>query len=277
MQGKDYRPPAVSETQAQQSFIDERDEISPHAAGGRPDPSSKRQKTTAGSRDIPVEQRSPGDEKDEEEDVTSDEESQEESRTPVAAVAPVHGIDPEELRALPEPMREIEDQYPWLREKRKELRATPETGASSSQGTEESHDLVSALKKARVTGKGVELIENITSHLTLEDNDDFKRTGFLQVRIAEPKKLSTYRKPVRKKDGDKNLKFSDCPPEVQKALRGSRVTEWQKWKKFNAGVVLSAEELKTLQDEGVPVYPMQWVETDKNAHNRRSKGRQGYQ
>ena len=24
--------------------------------------------------------------------------------------------------------------------------------------------------------------------------------------------------------------------------------------------------------EGVPVYPMQWVETDKNAHKRRTKG-----
>ena len=47
------------------------------------------------------------------------------------------------------------------------------------------------MKKARVTGKGVELIEKITSHLTVEHEKDFKRTGFLQVRIAEAKKRST--------------------------------------------------------------------------------------
>ena len=125
-----------------------------------------------------------------------------------------------------------------------------------------------------MTGTCVELIENVISHLMVEDKYDFKRTGFLQVRIAEPKKSSTYKKPVRNNDGDNNLRYSDSPPDMQNALRGSRVTEWQKWKKFNAGVVLSAEELKTLQDEGVPVYPMQWVETDKNAHKRGSKGRQ---
>ena len=119
MQGKDYRPPAVSETQAQQSFIDERDEIPPLVSEEHPDPYfyPKRPKTSARSRGAPVEQRSPGDEKDEETDDTSDEEPpssswrKEKSQTP----GPIHGVDPEELRASPEPMREIEDQYPWLR------------------------------------------------------------------------------------------------------------------------------------------------------------------
>ena len=123
MQGKDYRPPAVSETQAQQSFIDERDEVPPLVSEDHPDPHfyPKRPRTTARRQEAPVEQRSPGDEKDEETDGTSDEEPEEKRQTP----APVHEADPEELRAPPEPMREIEDQYPWLGERRKELRARP--------------------------------------------------------------------------------------------------------------------------------------------------------
>ena len=39
--------------------------------------------------------------------------------------------------------------------------------------------------------------------------------------------------------------------------------------KFNAAVILNNEELQKLLDEGVTIQPMQWVETDKNAHLRR--------
>ena len=38
---------------------------------------------------------------------------------------------------------------------------------------------------------------------------------------------------------------------------------------FNAGVVLSKAEVDELLAEGVTIQPMQWVETDKNAHLRR--------
>ena len=40
--------------------------------------------------------------------------------------------------------------------------------------------------------------------------------------------------------------------------------------KFRAGVVLTKEQLEELIKDGATVYPMQWVETDKNAHKRRA-------
>ena len=36
--------------------------------------------------------------------------------------------------------------------------------------------------------------------------------------------------------------------------------------KFKAGVILSDEEVRQLTESGCEVYPMQWVEVDKNPH-----------
>ena len=101
--------------------------------------------------------------------------------------------------------------------------------------------------------------------------DDHDRVGFIQVRLAAPrsKKISSTKKPPKKKDGDKNLRFAACIQQIQAGLCKSRIKEWQKWKEFNAAVILSPSELQQLQDAGVKVSPMQWVETDKNVHKRR--------
>eukprot|EP00973_Karenia_brevis_P019135 2622544-Karenia_brevis.AAC.1 len=40
--------------------------------------------------------------------------------------------------------------------------------------------------------------------------------------------------------------------------------------KYTAGIALTPEEIETLRAEGVSIQPMQWVETDKNAHKRRA-------
>ena len=119
-------------------------------------------------------------------------------------------------------------------------------------------------------------MEKLHTLLATEDGKDFERVGFLQVRLGEAKKRSTYKKPIRKKDGDKNLRYADCSEEMQKGLRKSRATEWQKWRKFNAGVLLSHDEVETMRADGVEILPMQWVETDKNAHKRKTAGKQGY-
>ena len=116
----------------------------------------------------------------------------------------------------------------------------------------------------------MELLNKIAHlfHEDLQGNHD--RVGFIQVRLAAPKqKKVAARKPPKKKDGDKNLSYASCSPEIQKGLRQSRVKGLRKWKEFNAGVILSRTELQELLDEGVKVSPMQWIETDKNAHKRR--------
>jgi len=77
------------------------------------------------------------------------------------------------------------------------------------------------------------------------------------------------RKTPKKKDGDKNLSFNSCSPDIQKGLQKCRADEWRKFEKFNAGVILSRAEVEELQDAGVKINPMQWIETDKNAHKRR--------
>ena len=87
---------------------------------------------------------------------------------------------------------------------------------------------------------------------------DHERVGFIQVRLAAPKqKKISVRKPPKKKDGDKNLHYASCSPDIQKGLRHTRTKEWQKWKQFNAGVILSDKEVRELQDQGVKVCPMQ--------------------
>ena len=129
--------------------------------------------------------------------------------------------------------------------------------------------LAATLKRNNVTGKGVKLLEKI-AYLFDEDYEDPDKVAFIQVRLAAPKaKKVPARKPPKKKDGDKNLNFNACTPDIQKGLRKSRAAEWQKWKKFNAGVILTTEELNDLLESGVKVNPMQWIETDKNAHKRR--------
>ena len=73
----------------------------------------------------------------------------------------------------------------------------------------------------------------------------------------------------KKKDGERNLHFASCPPEVQAALRETRRAEWKKWMKFNAGAILTDEEVRQLTEAGCEMYHMQWMEVDKNAHLRR--------
>eukprot|EP00973_Karenia_brevis_P006124 834320-Karenia_brevis.AAC.1 len=50
------------------------------------------------------------------------------------------------------------------------------------------------------------------------------------------------------------------------------MTEWTKWKKFVAGRPCRDEELKKLLDEGHVLIPTRWVDTDRNAHLRRTGG-----
>ena len=80
---------------------------------------------------------------------------------------------------------------------------------------------------------------------------------------------SNKKKLLEKKDGERNLHFASCPPEVQAALKETRPAEWNKWMKFNAGVILTDEEVRQLTGAGCEIYPMERIEVDKNAHLRR--------
>ena len=104
----------------------------------------------------------------------------------------------------------------------KELRATPvdKREAPPSEG------LTAHWKRTKVTGKGVDLLENIAN---LFDDDtvlDSDRVGFLQVRLMAPKtKKTPARKPQKKKDGDNNLSYVSCRPDIKRGLDQSRCKE----------------------------------------------------
>ena len=83
--------------------------------------------------------------------------------------------------------------------KRKELRAQD---AETSVGDETTNPLAQNFKKAKVTGKGVQMVERI-AQLQYEDEEDQNRTGFLQVRLIGPKERKRAKKVPKAKDGDK--------------------------------------------------------------------------
>ena len=95
-----------------------------------------------------------------------------------------------------------------------------------------------------------------------------QRNGLLQVRMAG-KRQSNKKKLLKKKGGARTLHFASCPPEVQAALIKKRRTEWNKWMKLNAGVILTDEEVHQLTEAGCEIYPTQWTEVDNNAQLRR--------
>ena len=59
---------------------------------------------------------------------------------------------------------------------------------------------------------------------------------------------SNKKKVLKKKDGERNLRFPSCTPDVQAALREARRTELNKWVKFNAGVLLTDEDVRQLTE-----------------------------
>ena len=65
---------------------------------------------------------------------------------------------------------------------------------------------------------------------------------------------------LKKKDGERHLHFASCPPEVQAALRETRHAEWKKWLSFNAGIILTDEDVRQLTEVVCEIYPMQWIE-----------------
>ena len=158
-----------------------------------------------------------------------------------------------------------------------EANADAVTNQAQPKDEDNPNVLASSLNQANVSGHVVNMIKRLSSLLALEEREIMQRVGCLQVWAGEAKKRSTYKKPVRKQDGDNNLRFADCSPEIQEGLRKSRAAEWQRWRKLNAGVRLTNDEVDKLIQEGVQAHPMQWVETDGTAHKRRQTGKHGYE
>ena len=79
-------------------------------------------------------------------------------------------------------------------------------------------------KRTRTKGKGIDLVQKY-AYLFEGIENDFERTGFIQVRLAGPKEKKVSAKKPRAKDGNKNLRYSNCSPEIQRGLDQTRAAE----------------------------------------------------
>ena len=148
------------------------------------------------------------------------------------------------------------------------LPVTDSSLASSVRPSDETQELLErSSKRGRTAKKRVETLQDV-SYLVQKGHCEHQRNGFLQVRMAGLRK-GNKKKVLKKKDGERNLHFPSCTPDVQAALRETRRTEWNMWRKFNAGVILTDEEVRRLTEAGCEIYPMKQVETDKTAYLRR--------
>ena len=151
----------------------------------------------------------------------------------------------------------------------KELRAlfpvADSSFASSLRPSDETKEqLEPSSKQVRTAKNGVETLQDV-SCLFQKGHREHQRNGFLQMSMAGMRKKNNKRV-LKKKDGERNLHFPSCTPDVQAATRR---TEWNQWMKFNAGVLLTDEEVRPLTEAGCEIYPMKWFDTDKNAYLRR--------
>ena len=203
MQGKDLPTTPVSETHNQQAYIDERHEVL-----DLPEQATEAEELPTEATGVPPFV-----------------ESFSHNGTGSASSSAGNAVSAKETRAN----QRGDSPLP----KRQALQPPPPTPTKRDA----SPSLSSQMKRNKVTGKGVEMLEKISFIFDTEyDHPD--KVGFIQVRLAAPKaKKVPARKPPKKKDGDKNLSYAACSPEIQKGLRASRVAEWQKWRKFNAGVL----------------------------------------
>ena len=77
------------------------------------------------------------------------------------------------------------------------------------------------------------------------------------------------KKVLKKKDGEKKTSLSILHARCAScSQRETRRTEWNLWMKFNAGVILTDEEVRRLTEASCEIYPMKWVDTDKNCQGQ---------
>ena len=156
----------------------------------------------------------------------------------------------------------------------KELRASLPKAASSHASSlrlddETKEQLVRFAKQARTTKKGVGTLQDVSSFFQ-KLLCEHQRNGYLQMRMIGTRH-SNKKKLLKKNDGDRNLHFPSCPPDVQAALRERRRAEWKKLMNLNAGVILTDEEVRRLTEAVCKIYPWQWIEVEKNEQVRRSR------
>ena len=66
----------------------------------------------------------------------------------------------------------------------------------------------------------------------------------------------------------KLINYNKASDEVKRGLDASRKVEWGKWTKHNAATPVTASEAAMLREQGAEEIGTQWIEVDKNEHQR---------
>ena len=118
-------------------------------------------------------------------------------------------------------------------------------------------------------------LSGLSSAAAADPSERNEYRAFVANRVVTPqgerwlaKKRTKYQSKKQREAAGKTLNFNKSSPDVQAGLLESRKKEWDKWKQFNAAKIVSGKELQELLAEGHVALPMQWIETDKNAHKR---------
>ena len=93
--------------------------------------------------------------------------------------------------------------------------------------------------------------------------------AFWAERVESPaveswKNHSKKYKSARLEKRGKLINYAKALPDIKTLLNASREKEWQKWLKYNAAEVVSADRAKVMREEGAEEIGTQWIELDKN-------------
>lgn len=125
--------------------------------------------------------------------------------------------------------------------------------------------LLDAWRMSNTTGAGVDMLRDRADG----QNHDTAFVAFMADRVDV---AATLNKNQKKQAAGKNLVYNKADESTRNGLDASRMVEWQKWCKFNAGKLIRGDLLNELIGEGHKMIPTQWIETDRNSHKRREDG-----
>ena len=82
---------------------------------------------------------------------------------------------------------------------------------------------------------------------------------------------SSKKKVLKKNDDQRILDFPSCTCDVRAFFREAGRNEWIKWMTFNAGIILSDQEVRQLTEADREMYPMKWlIQTKTRIHQERA-------
>ena len=69
----------------------------------------------------------------------------------------------------------------------------------------------------------------------------------------------------------RKMNYFKCEDHVKEGIKGARKEEWEEYQRYNAAIPVQGEMLQQLLNEGNKPIPSQWIDVDKNEHQKGSE------